>query len=254
MSKYTKYYAHDEKREAKEGDVVEIVETRPLSKQKRFRLVRVVQKSKAAEAEFVLPAMYLRDGMIETLQPYRRALAGKIWIDITNPFNADYTDFILPWDTSAAEDLRRRFPEARIVGAFKNVWWEVFDAPVTLRDELRGDGWWQGRSDRRVVTAAELRRALAHGLEAGVQLSTVDNGSSLGSTVPVSFSYSRRLVLGFVSPDDIRRDGLDRHGFAHHSPEQLTEALGVASFTVGQLRSGSDSRGTIYVSTAERAG
>lgn len=86
--------------------------------------------AQAAEAEFVLPAMFLRDGMIETLQPYRRALAGKIWIDITNPFNADYTDFILPWDTSAAEDLRRRFPEARIVGAFKNVWWEVFDAPT----------------------------------------------------------------------------------------------------------------------------
>jgi ubiquinone/menaquinone biosynthesis C-methylase UbiE len=63
-----------------------------------------------------------------------------------------------------------------------------------------------------------------------------------------------RLVLGFVSPDDIRRDGLHRHGFAQHSPEQLTEALRVASFTVGQLRSGSDSRGAFYVITAERAG
>ncbi len=63
-----------------------------------------------------------------------------------------------------------------------------------------------------------------------------------------------RLVLGFVSPDDIRRDGLDRHGFAHHSPEQLTEALGVSSFAVGHLRSGCDSRGTFYVMTAERDG
>jgi hypothetical protein len=74
--------------------------------------------------------MFLRDGMIETLEPYRRALAGKIYIDITNPFNADYSDFILPWDTSGAEEIRRRFPEARVVGAFKNVWWEVFDAPT----------------------------------------------------------------------------------------------------------------------------
>ncbi|HEY1373834.1 MAG TPA: NAD(P)-binding domain-containing protein [Candidatus Binatia bacterium] len=86
--------------------------------------------AEAAEAEFVLPAMFLRDGMIETLEPYRRALAGKIYIDITNPFNADYSDFILPWDTSGAEEIRRRFPEARVVGAFKNVWWEVFDAPT----------------------------------------------------------------------------------------------------------------------------
>ncbi|WP_396446181.1 hypothetical protein [Actinomadura sp.] len=32
-------------------------------------------------------------------------LAGKILIDITNPFNADYTDFITPWDTSGAERM-----------------------------------------------------------------------------------------------------------------------------------------------------
>jgi len=86
--------------------------------------------AEAVEAEFVLPAMFLRDGMIETLEPYRRAIAGKIYIDISNPFNADYTDFILPWDTSGAEEIRRHFPDARIVGAFKNVWWEVFDRPM----------------------------------------------------------------------------------------------------------------------------
>ena len=63
-----------------------------------------------------------------------------------------------------------------------------------------------------------------------------------------------RLVVGFVSPEDIVRDGLDRHGFARHSPEELTLALRAASFTVGQLRSGSDSRGTFHVLAAERAG
>jgi small subunit ribosomal protein S17 len=45
MKRYTKYYAHDEKREAKEGDVVEIAQTRPLSKQKRFRLVKIIRKA-----------------------------------------------------------------------------------------------------------------------------------------------------------------------------------------------------------------
>lgn len=39
-----KYYAHDEKNEAKVGDKVTIVETRPLSKTKRWRLVSVVAK------------------------------------------------------------------------------------------------------------------------------------------------------------------------------------------------------------------
>ena len=41
----TTCYAHDEKREAKEGDRVEIMSTRPLSRLKRWRLVRVVEKS-----------------------------------------------------------------------------------------------------------------------------------------------------------------------------------------------------------------
>lgn len=45
MKKYTKFYAHDEKGEAKPGDLVEIVETRPLSKLKRHRLLRVIRKA-----------------------------------------------------------------------------------------------------------------------------------------------------------------------------------------------------------------
>lgn len=40
-----KYYAHDESREARVGDVVRIVSTRPLSKLKRWRLKEVVARS-----------------------------------------------------------------------------------------------------------------------------------------------------------------------------------------------------------------
>ncbi|MTV81898.1 30S ribosomal protein S17 [Secundilactobacillus folii] len=44
--KYTKKYkAHDENNEAKIGDIVEIMETRPLSKTVRFRLLNVVEKA-----------------------------------------------------------------------------------------------------------------------------------------------------------------------------------------------------------------
>lgn len=41
---YRKFYAHDEKAEAKVGDRVRIEETRPLSKLKRWRLVEVVER------------------------------------------------------------------------------------------------------------------------------------------------------------------------------------------------------------------
>jgi small subunit ribosomal protein S17 len=41
---YQKFYAHDEKSEAKVGDRVRIEETRPMSKMKRWRLIAVVER------------------------------------------------------------------------------------------------------------------------------------------------------------------------------------------------------------------
>ncbi len=46
LKKTTKFHAHDEKNECSMGDVVEIMETRPLSKLKRWRLVTIVEKAK----------------------------------------------------------------------------------------------------------------------------------------------------------------------------------------------------------------
>ena len=42
---YSKFYAHDEKSEAKVGDRVRIQETRPLSKTKNWRLVEVIERN-----------------------------------------------------------------------------------------------------------------------------------------------------------------------------------------------------------------
>lgn len=41
----TKLKAHDENNQAKEGDLVRIMETRPLSKDKRFRLVEIIEEA-----------------------------------------------------------------------------------------------------------------------------------------------------------------------------------------------------------------
>ena len=46
VKKTTKFHAHDEKNECSIGDTVKIMETRPLSKTKRWRLVEVVEKVK----------------------------------------------------------------------------------------------------------------------------------------------------------------------------------------------------------------
>lgn len=44
LKKYSKFKVHDEKDEAKTGDIVKIVETRPLSKTKRWRLIEVIKQ------------------------------------------------------------------------------------------------------------------------------------------------------------------------------------------------------------------
>ena len=46
VKKTTRFHAHDEKNECTVGDTVRIMETRPLSKTKRWRLVEVVEKAK----------------------------------------------------------------------------------------------------------------------------------------------------------------------------------------------------------------
>lgn len=51
MRKSYVVYAHDEMREARTGDKVEVMETRPLSKLKTWRLIRVVEKSAAGAVD-----------------------------------------------------------------------------------------------------------------------------------------------------------------------------------------------------------
>jgi small subunit ribosomal protein S17 len=46
VNKTKKYHAHDEKNECNIGDRVRVMETRPLSKDKRWRLVEIIEKAK----------------------------------------------------------------------------------------------------------------------------------------------------------------------------------------------------------------
>lgn len=52
-SRTTRYIAHDENNEAKIGDRVEVVETRPISARKRLKLVKVVEKARIADKDRV---------------------------------------------------------------------------------------------------------------------------------------------------------------------------------------------------------
>ena len=46
LSRTTKFTAHDDKNECHEGDTVKVMETRPMSRKKRWRLVEIIEKRK----------------------------------------------------------------------------------------------------------------------------------------------------------------------------------------------------------------
>ena len=52
-SRTTRYIAHDENNEARVGDKVEVIQTRPISARKRLKLVRIIEKSAIAEEQTV---------------------------------------------------------------------------------------------------------------------------------------------------------------------------------------------------------
>ncbi len=51
IKKAVKHKAHDAKNECGEGDIVRIVETRPLSREKRWRVAEIITKKKVAEVQ-----------------------------------------------------------------------------------------------------------------------------------------------------------------------------------------------------------
>ena len=51
IKRAVKYKAHDEKNECKIGDTVRIVETRPLSRDKRWRVAEIITKGEVAEVQ-----------------------------------------------------------------------------------------------------------------------------------------------------------------------------------------------------------
>jgi predicted dinucleotide-binding enzyme len=133
--------------------------------------LRAGRNADALAAPAILPAVFIRDGLLNLLDCHCRTLSGKLLIDISNPFNADYSDFVTPWDTSGAEEIQHRFPQARVVGAFKNVFWEVFDHPSF------GDG----VSDVLVTGDDDAAKAEFLALAAGTPFRYLDAGPLINS-------------------------------------------------------------------------
>lgn len=62
-------------------------------------------------------------------------LAGKVVVDITNPMTADYSGLTVGHDSSAAEEIQKAFPAARVVKAFNTVFAQILAAGPVLAGE-----------------------------------------------------------------------------------------------------------------------
>ena len=79
-------------------------------------------------ADILIHTLWYKDALAFVTR-HKEQLRNKILVDITNPFNENFDDFVLGYDTSSAEQIQQLIPETAVVGAFKNTYWVVFDTP-----------------------------------------------------------------------------------------------------------------------------
>jgi 8-hydroxy-5-deazaflavin:NADPH oxidoreductase len=80
------------------------------------------------KADIIIHTLWYKD-ILDFVKQYKEQLKGKILVDITNPFNENFDDFVTDYNTSSAEEIQRLVPETTVAGAFKNTYWVVFDDP-----------------------------------------------------------------------------------------------------------------------------
>lgn len=80
-----------------------------------------------ASADLVLLAVPYT-AVKDVLKEVGPELKGKILIDATNPLNQDYTGLSVGFTTSAAEEIQKMVPEAKVVKAFNSIFASVFES------------------------------------------------------------------------------------------------------------------------------
>lgn len=98
---------------------------------KNFQLDQIVTVSyvEALQADIIIPAFPV-SALMDWAKTNKEQLKHKIVVDISNPFNDDYSGFTTAWGESSSERLQSLLPESKVIGAFKNTFFKVFENPV----------------------------------------------------------------------------------------------------------------------------
>lgn len=104
-------------------------EAAELAKSFGLDQVAVVSYEDALQADIIIPA-FPAAAIMEWSVIHQEQIKHKIIVDISNPFNEDFSGFTTAWGESSAERLQSLLPESKVIGAFKNTFFKVFENPV----------------------------------------------------------------------------------------------------------------------------
>jgi 8-hydroxy-5-deazaflavin:NADPH oxidoreductase len=104
-------------------------EAAELAKSFELDQVTVGSYEDALQADIIIPA-FPAAAITEWALAHKEQIKNKIIVDISNPFNEDFSGFTTAWGESSAERLQSLVPESKVVGAFKNTFFKVFETPV----------------------------------------------------------------------------------------------------------------------------
>ena len=99
-----------------------------------------ISAAEKAVYRFCLKAAFDRPTSAEDFAALRAAgdLTGKVVIDITNPLTADFMGLSIGHSTSAAEEIQKAFPEAKVIKAFNTVFAQVLsDGPMLAGETVQ---------------------------------------------------------------------------------------------------------------------
>ena len=141
----------------------------------------------ALRADIIFLCLWFRDVLPWALE-HEEKLAGKIVVDLCNPFTVDFNELTTSWGTSAAEELQKVLPRSYVVGAFKNTFFKVLDQPI--HQGLQSDVFVTGDDAKAKKTVIELLQ--------GIPFRILDGGMlSNNRTIERMTLFERELALRY---------------------------------------------------------